>query len=158
MDDLLPESSFPIISGPLFAPAECRLEVLKLWLHSWNQINSNHVEPHLRKRLLRQLRNILPGQPAQHTALAGIDNFMRRKHVPGSACLHLNHAERRSLPGYQVEIAAHIAGRPTSRGDRVAIAHQVKTSRIFAFDPSHQVRWKVNSAAAAFGHPVEAIQ
>jgi hypothetical protein len=72
-------------------------------------------------------------QAAQHSLLGVIDSELRRYQVALAACLYLDEAECRALPGDKVYVTAGNTGpAPTPGYDRVTVPLQMPEGGVFA--------------------------
>ena len=132
IDGRLALPSIPVL--PLLVPAERIFEVDDLCLPAF-EINTQDIETHLRRELLRQLPYVSASQSAQRISLVAIDGDFRGCCISmGRARLHFAEQQQRPLPCDQVHIAGYVAGRPAPRHDSVTIAPQMEVGGVFAFE------------------------
>ena len=97
------------------------------------------------------------GQAAEHVALVAIYGGLGGREVAGSAGLHLNEAEAGTVPGDEIEIALHIAGRPAARNHGIAFSAQVEVGGILAGAAGYEMGGQGGAVATAC-QPIQAGQ
>jgi hypothetical protein len=118
----------------MLAPAKRAFEVCKFRGRSRQEVHADDVEAHFRGSFARQLTHVVPSEAAQHVALLGVDRGLGWRHIMRRARLHFDETKQRPLPCNQIQIAGQISTRPPMRHHNVALALQIRTGGILAFD------------------------
>ena len=114
--------------------------MLKFTFSSGDEIDADDIEAGRRSSGLWKLLEIATREAAEDVALVIVDGGLGGGKVAGRAGFYFDEAERRPVPGNQVDVAGHIAGGPAARDDGVALALQVEQRSVFAVDANREMR------------------
>src|SRR5215218_9229852 len=76
--------------------------------------DADDVEPDLRNGYVR-FPKVSRGSSGEQRALSAVYRLFRKSEIDGGPCLHLNHRQRWTIPGDEVQFTRPIFGSPISR-------------------------------------------
>jgi hypothetical protein len=108
--------------------------------------------------LLREALAKDAGERSEHTLLMLVDGELGGNDVAAGACLHLDEAEGRAIPGYEVDIAGEAGRLPTAGDDNEASLTKVKESFFFAANAGKKMRRTLADAAKLCGESIDTVE